>query len=97
MRVQFVKAAPTAVVRGEWFAIELRIVNESNSCVKIASKVTNCALFQIYSFNSLVILQVSASVSLLSHLGAPFEGNSILDATSESPSLFVESSPLIIA
>jgi len=40
MRIQFVKAAPTAVVRGQWFAVDIRIVNESNGSVKITSKVT---------------------------------------------------------
>ena len=39
MRIQFIKATPTAVVRGEWFAVDIRIVNESNSTVKITSKV----------------------------------------------------------
>ena len=96
MRIQFVKAAPTAIVRGEWFAVELRIVNESNGCVKITSKVTTYICFQFCSCNSLVITQISASVSLVNHIGALFEGNSILDATSESPSLFVECSPPIL-
>lgn len=39
MRVQFVKTPPPAVVRGEWLAVEIRIVNESNGMVKSMSKV----------------------------------------------------------
>lgn len=39
MRIQFIKATPSAVVRGEWFAVDIRIVNESNSTVKITSKI----------------------------------------------------------
>jgi hypothetical protein len=41
LRMQFVKAIPSVVVRGEWFAIDIRIVNESNGSVKITTKVLN--------------------------------------------------------
>lgn len=90
MRVQFVKAAPATVVRGEWFSVELRIVNESNGSVKITSKVAFLFRLRLCSLNSQNISQISASVSLVSHIGAPCEGASILDATAESPSLFTE-------
>jgi hypothetical protein len=39
MRLQFVKTTPATVVRGEWFVVDVRIVNESNGSVKITSKV----------------------------------------------------------
>ena len=90
MRVQFVKAVPTTVVRGEWFSVDLRIVNESNGSVKITSKVAFLFRLRLCSLNSQSISQISASVSLVSHIGAPCEGTSILDATPESPSLFAE-------
>ncbi len=37
--MQFVKAPPAAVQRGEWLAVEIRIVNESNGSVKATGKV----------------------------------------------------------
>ncbi len=48
-------------------------------------------VFAARSLNAQVtVLQISLSVSLVDQIGATFEGNSILDATSESPTLFVE-------
>jgi hypothetical protein len=37
-----------------------------------------------------IVLQISLSPSLVDQIGSPFEGNSILDVTAESPALFVE-------
>jgi len=37
-----------------------------------------------------IVSQISLSVSLVDQIGSPVEGNSMLDATSESPALFVE-------
>jgi hypothetical protein len=39
MRVQFVKAPPASVIRGEWLLVEVRIVNESNGSIKNTGKV----------------------------------------------------------
>ena len=90
MRVQFVKAPPAAVQRGEWLAVEVRIVNESNGSVKITSKVCSISFPQsssIFCIHTLV-LHIVVSLSLIGHTGSCLEGASILDATSESPALF---------
>ena len=39
LRIQFAKAAPAVVVRGQWFPVDIRLVNESNASVRAAGKV----------------------------------------------------------
>ncbi len=46
LRVQFAKAAPAVVVRGQWFPVDIRLVNESNASVRAAGKVLGYIITQ---------------------------------------------------